>query len=70
MNSGETMDTLTPVCECGSDEFVTKPNAYAVYKVINGKISFLTQEFIEEATMLYCRNCGKQHNIETLPMMI
>lgn len=62
------MDTPMLVCECGSDEFVTKPNAYDVYKVINGKLSFLTQEFVEETPMLFCRNCSTEYNTETLAM--
>ena len=61
------MNDPTQVCECGSDEFITKPNAYDVYKVNNGIISHITQEYVEEATLLYCRNCGKEQNIEILP---
>ncbi|MBV6466328.1 MAG: hypothetical protein PGMFKBFP_01637 [Anaerolineales bacterium] len=64
------MDTPMLVCECGSDEFVTKPNAYAVFKIINGKLSFLTQEFVEEPQVLYCRDCSKEYNTETFPTMV
>jgi len=60
------MNSPTPICECGSDEFVTKPNAYDVYKVINGAVSFLTQEYVDETTLLYCRNCGREHGLEIL----
>jgi hypothetical protein len=60
------MNSPQPICECGSDEFITKPNAYDIYKVVNGKISFLTQEHVEEATLLYCRNCGKEYSKELM----
>lgn len=61
------MNNPTQVCECGSDEFVTKPNAYDVYKVINGVVLFMTQEYVEDVTLLYCRNCGKEQSAEILP---
>jgi len=61
------MNNPTQVCECGSDEFITKPNAYDVYKVINGVVLFMTQEYVEDVTLVYCRNCSKEQNVETLP---
>jgi hypothetical protein len=55
------MINQSPVCECGSDEFITNLNAYDVYEVIDGKLSFVKQEHIEEKDLLYCRACGKEY---------
>lgn len=46
-------------CECGSREFITQPNRYSVYKIINDKLQFMNQESTDNE-LLYCRDCSKQ----------
>jgi hypothetical protein len=55
------MNDSLQTCECGSDEFITKPNAYDVYKIVDGKASFVSQEFVDDEESLYCRNCGREN---------
>jgi len=55
-------------CECGSEEFITQPNAYDVYKLINEKLEFVSQEFVEGETILRCRVCGNEYKTESLFM--
>ncbi len=52
------------ICECGSNEFITKPNAYDVYQIIDDQIGFVGQEHLEENDLLYCRGCGKVQDFE------
>jgi FixJ family two-component response regulator len=47
-------------CKCGSMDFLTKPNSYDIYKVINGKLEFIKSEFIEDELKLYCRECSRE----------
>lgn len=44
---------------CGSQEFVTKPNRYDIYEVINNKLVLSKSVFIEDEIKLFCRECGK-----------
>ena len=60
------MNNPTQVCECGSNEFITKPNAYDIYKLVDGKVEFEKHEFIEDKFVLYCRNCSKELEEEIL----
>ena len=54
------MNNLLHACECGSNEFITKPNVYDVYNFISGKLEFKKHEFVEDKVVLYCRICGKE----------
>jgi hypothetical protein len=47
-------------CKCGSTEFITAPNSYDVYELINRKLEFQRTELIEEELKLYCRECGEE----------
>ena len=44
---------------CGCDEFITTPNKYDIYKIINGKLEFQRSELIEDEIELFCRDCFK-----------
>jgi hypothetical protein len=46
---------------CGCQEFVTQPNSYDIYKVVNGKLEFQESELIDNKFILYCRECGKRY---------
>ena len=48
-------------CKCGSVEFVTEPNQYDVYELIDGKLEFQHSEDVD-GIKLYCRECGKEFN--------
>ena len=48
--------------DCGSDEFITKPNSYEIHKIIDGKLCFQRNELINNDIKLYCRNCGKEYS--------
>jgi hypothetical protein len=47
-------------CECGSLEFITKPNQYDVYEIIDKKLEFVKSILVEEEEKLYCRDCSKK----------
>lgn len=53
-------------CERGSEEYITQPNAYDIYKIIEGELMFERREQVEEESFLYCRNCGKEINNRSL----
>ena len=46
-------------CKCGSNEFITKPNQYDVYQIIDSNLEFQNSEFIDDKEHIYCRDCGK-----------
>ena len=46
---------------CGNDkEFITQPNQYTIYKVINGELEYQKTELINEKCKLYCRECSTE----------
>jgi len=47
-------------CKCGSEEFITGPNQYAIYQIIDNKLEFIKTLFTEEAFKLFCRECGEE----------
>lgn len=49
-------------CKCGSKEFVTQPNTYDVYELIEGEMCFMSNELTNEEECYYCRDCGEQFN--------
>jgi len=44
---------------CGCDEFITRLNAYDVYRIVDGKPEYQRSELTDE-TDLYCRECGER----------
>jgi rRNA maturation protein Nop10 len=46
---------------CGSDEFVSKPNRYDIYKVIDKKLVLSESAFVDEEFKLFCRECGEEY---------
>jgi hypothetical protein len=47
-------------CNCGSSEFITKPNRYDVYEIINGQLELVSSETTDDELILYCRECGEE----------
>ncbi|MBS4029441.1 MAG: hypothetical protein KGZ58_12495 [Ignavibacteriales bacterium] len=45
---------------CGCSEFVTKPNQYEVYEVIDDNLKYTHSETVDEETRLFCRDCSKE----------
>lgn len=45
--------------KCGCKEFITQPNKYDVYEVINGLLQYVQTENIDDEDILYCRECGE-----------
>ncbi len=48
-------------CRCGSDEFVTQPNKYDVYRIVDGRMEFQRSELIDDDMVVYCRGCGRRY---------
>lgn len=58
-------------CEyCGCDEFITKPNKYDIYKIIDGKPELQNSELINEKIELFCRECSKKLEFEEKELVI
>lgn len=55
------MVQLMNQCKCGNDEFITKPNSYDIYQIIEGNLEYQRCQLIEDELILYCRNCGKPY---------
>jgi hypothetical protein len=47
-------------CNCGCTEFVTKPNQYEIYEILDGKLVLTHSEATDEETRLFCRGCAKE----------
>lgn len=48
------------VCKsCGSTEFITQPNKYDIYNVIDNELQYVKTEDIDEPDVFYCRDCGE-----------
>lgn len=45
---------------CGSEEFMTRPNRYDCLKFINGKFIIEKSEFINDEETIFCRECGAE----------
>lgn len=54
---------------CGSQEFITTPNRYDIYEVINNKLVLSESVFIEDEIRLFCRECGEdlQNAVDLIP---
>ncbi len=48
-------------CICGSEEFVTQPNRYDVYQIIDGRLEYQRSESVDDGLTVYCRECGKRY---------
>lgn len=47
--------------ECGNDsEFITQPNKYEIYEVVDGELEHQKTELINEEFKLYCRDCSTE----------
>ena len=44
--------------QCGAEEFITPPNAYDCYQVVNGELCWQKSELIDAKFQLHCRECG------------
>jgi len=47
-------------CDCGSTEFITDLNSYDIYEIIDGELTFMHTEFIDNEEKYYCRKCGEE----------
>ena len=59
------MDKEISKCSCGSEEFVSNPDRYSTYKLIDGKLEFQKSEIINSEDVISCRECGKK--LQPLP---
>ena len=46
--------------KCSCDEFVSKPNRYDVYQIVEGRLQLIQSPFTEKEIKLYCRECGEE----------
>lgn len=46
--------------QCGSNEFVTKPNRYEIYQNIDGKLVLMESPFVNDEIKLFCRACSAE----------
>jgi len=54
------MENIIKPCECGSEEFISNPNRYDSYQIIDGKLELIESLFTEEEIKLFCRECGEE----------
>lgn len=54
------MEHFIKPCKCGSEEFVSKPNRYDSYQIIDGKLELIDSSFTKEEIKLFCRECGEE----------
>lgn len=57
------MEKYIKPCECGSDEFVSKPNQYDIYQIIDGELVLINSKCLDEELLLFCRECSKKLNL-------
>ena len=52
---------------CDNDkEFITQPNRYEIYCVVNDELQYQTEETTHEALRLYCRECSEQLEVDII----
>jgi len=51
-------------CKCGSTEFITNPNSYEIYNIVDSELEFVKSEIIDDELKFYCRDCGEELNTE------
>ena len=49
-------------CDCGCEEFITQPDSYGVYIIMEGKLAFQRAELVDDERDYYCRDCGKEYS--------
>jgi hypothetical protein len=54
------MERKIKSCQCGSKEFISEPNRYDVYEIIDGKLVLVDSPFIEDEIKIFCRECGEE----------
>ncbi|MDR2651053.1 MAG: hypothetical protein LBC68_01885 [Prevotellaceae bacterium] len=54
------MEKYIKPCKCGSIEFISKPNRYDIYEIIDKKLTLIHSEETEDEFKLYCRECGRE----------
>lgn len=54
------MEKHTKPCKCGSIDFVSKPNRYDVYQIVDGNLQLIQSPFTEDEIKLYCRECSEE----------
>ncbi|MDR2064117.1 MAG: hypothetical protein LBP85_00160 [Prevotellaceae bacterium] len=47
-------------CKCGSTEFISQPNRYDIYEIIENELVLINSPFIEDEIKLYCRQCSEE----------
>ena len=46
---------------CGNgSEFITQPNSYEVWAIVNNRLEYQHNEFVAEELKLYCRDCSEE----------
>ena len=50
--------------KCDCQEFVTKPNRYDVYGVVDGETVLLHSDFIPGQPELFCRECSQRMEVQ------
>ena len=46
---------------CGNNkEFITQPNKYDIYEIIDNQLQYQNSENTNEEFKLYCRECSKE----------
>ena len=58
------MKNVYAPCECGSTKFVTQPNQYDVYELIDGELEYQRTELFNEKVVLSCRECNKKYETD------
>lgn len=48
-------------CKCGSTDFVSLPNRYDCYEIIDGEFVLTESPFTNEEIKIFCRECGKEY---------
>ena len=54
------MEKYIKPCKCGSFDFVSRPNRFDVYQIVEGRLQLIQSLFTEEEIKLYCRECGEE----------
>jgi hypothetical protein len=60
MLSENIRDNFMKSCKCSSTEFVTNPNSYGVFELVNGKLEFIRTESSEDEIHVFCSKCYKE----------
>jgi len=53
-------------CKCGFVEFVTEPNQYDVYQIIDNKLKLVETYPTDDDFKLFCRECSNKMDLNKL----